>query len=90
VTSENRYKKKEKGTYRATMWVPGNLLSEGLISISVAFFEPNPFELFIFLEKIISINIVDEMKGNSARGLYSHDFPGFVRPLLLWETNKIK
>jgi lipopolysaccharide transport system ATP-binding protein len=90
VTSENRYEKKEKGFYKATMWIPGNLLVEGLLSISIAFFKPNPFELFIYLEKVILINIIDEIKGDSARGFYTLDFPGFVRPLLNWETNKIK
>jgi lipopolysaccharide transport system ATP-binding protein len=90
VTSKDRNEKREKGSYKATMWIPGNLLSEGLVSISIAFFKPNPYELFIYLEKIIFINIIDEMKGNSARGHYANDFPGFVRPLLNWETNKIK
>ncbi|WP_073370230.1 ABC transporter ATP-binding protein [Flavobacterium fluvii] len=90
VTSKDRNEKRKKGLYKATMWVPGNLFSEGLVSISIAFFKPNPYELFIYLEKIIFINIVDEMKGDSARGHYANDFPGFVRPLLNWETNKIK
>jgi lipopolysaccharide transport system ATP-binding protein len=89
VTSKDRNKKREKGSYKATMWVPGNLLSEGLVSISIAFFKPNPYELFIYLEKMLTINIVDEIKGDSARGYYTQNFPGFVRPLLKWETNKI-
>ena len=87
VSSYNRKEKRKKGSYKATMWIPGNLLSEGIISISIAFFKANPNELYIYLEKIISINIVDEMKGDSARGDYSHGFPGFIRPLLNWETN---
>ena len=90
VTSKERDQIKNIGLYDATMWLPGNLLSEGLISISLAFFKPSPFELFIYLEKMLTINIVDEIKGNSARGYYTQDFPGFVRPLLKWETNKIK
>jgi len=90
VTSKDRNEKRKKGSYKATMWIPENLFSEGLISISIAFFKPNPYELFIYLEKIIFINIVDEMKGDSARGYYANDFPGFVRPLLNWETNKIE
>ena len=90
VTSHNRYEKKNKGLYKATMWIPSNLLSEGLLSISVAFFKANPYEMFVYLEKVICINIVDEMKGNSARGYYTHSFPGFVRPLLQWETNEVK
>lgn len=90
VTSENRYEKKKKGCYEATMWIPSNLLSEGMLSISIAFFKPNPYEMFVYLEKILCINIVDEMKGDSARGQYTLGFPGFVRPLLKWEANEIK
>jgi len=88
VSSENRSKKKRKGTYQATMWIPKNLLSEGVLFISIVFFKPNPFEMFVHLEKIISINIFDEMKGNSSRGEYTDGFSGYVRPLLRWETNK--
>lgn len=90
VTLKDRYKKKNIGLHEITMWIPGNLLSEGILSINIAFFNSNPYEMFVYLEKAISINIIDEMNGNSARGNYTHGFPGFVRPLLKWETNKIE
>lgn len=90
VTSHNKHERKNRGLYQATMWIPANLLSEGMLSISIAFFKASPYELFVYLEKAIFINIVDEMNGNSSRGNYTHGFPGFVRPLLQWETNEIK
>jgi len=89
VTSTLRTTKRTTGFYEATMWIPGNLMSEGTFSISIALFIPNPFETFVYEEKIISFTVIDEMKGNSARGQYTHGFPGYVRPLLQWDAKKI-
>ena len=89
VTSAIRTEKRTPGLYEATMWIPGNLMSEGNFSISVALFIASPLEIFVHAEKIISFNVVDEMKGDSARGNYTHRFPGYVRPLLQWKAKKI-
>jgi lipopolysaccharide transport system ATP-binding protein len=89
VTSDIRSEKRSVGTYEATMWIPGNLMSEGNFSMSIALFIPSPFEIYVYAEKIISFVIIDEMKGNSARGQYTHGFPGYVRPLLQWDARKI-
>ena len=89
VTSSVRMEKRTPGLYEATMWIPGNLMSEGSFSVSIALFIPTPFEIFVHTEKIISFNVVDEMKGDSARGYYTHGFPGNVRPLLQWDAKKI-
>ncbi len=90
VTSSIRIEKREKGLYEATMWIPGNLMSEGSFSVSIALFIPSPFELYVYSEKAVSFNIIDEMKGDSARGNYTQGFPGFVRPLLQWNAKKIE
>jgi len=89
VTSNIRTEKRTPGYYEATMWIPGNLMSEGSFSLSVALFIPSPLELFVYAEKIISFNVVDEMKGDSARGFYTQGFPGYVRPLLQWDAKMI-
>ncbi|MEP6700317.1 MAG: polysaccharide ABC transporter ATP-binding protein, partial [Bacteroidota bacterium] len=39
--------KKTKGKYKATAWIPGNLLPEGIFTISVALFLPNPIDILI-------------------------------------------
>lgn len=89
VTSDFRDEKKEKGIYEATMWIPGNLMSEGLFTLSVALFVPAPFEIFVHAERAISFSVSDEMKGDSARGHYTQGFPGYIRPLLQWYSKKI-
>ena len=88
VTSVHRHSKKDSGDYEATVWIPGNLLSEGVFFVSIALFIPTPFEIFMYAEKVISFNIVDEMIGDSARGTYTLNFPGCLRPLLNWESKK--
>ncbi len=89
VTSDIRILKRAAGTYEATMWIPGNLMSEGTFYLSVALFIPSPFEIHAYAEKVISFAVIDEMKGNSARGQYTQSFPGYIRPLLNWEAKKL-
>ncbi len=88
VTSPVRLEKRKKGHYRATAWIPGNLLPEGIFSVSIALFLPNPFDLFIHEQQALSFELYTEFSKLSARGNYSDDFPGIVRPLLQWETYK--
>lgn len=89
VTSDGRYLNRELGDYESIMQIPDNLLSEGTLSISIAFFKPNPFDLFVYLDKAITINIIDEMDGSSSRGNYTLGFPGFIRPKLFWKNIKL-
>ncbi len=89
VTSKNRHDKRSVGSYEATMFIPENLMSEGNFTISIALFLPSPFELHAYAEKVLTFSISDNLQGNSARGQYTQAFPGMVRPLLMWEANKI-
>jgi lipopolysaccharide transport system ATP-binding protein len=88
VTSLYVHEKRTQGVYKATMWIPGNLMSEGNFSISIALFKPTPFELLAYAEKAVLFKIFDVMDGSSSRGQYAHEFPGYVRPLLQWEAKK--
>ena len=89
VTSAIRTEKRIPGLYEATMRIPGNLLSEGSFYFNIALFIPTPFEIFVYEERVISFDVVDEMKGDSARGQYTQGFPGYVRPLLQWDAKEI-
>ena len=90
VKSPIRNQKREAGKYSTTVWLPGNILSEGKISINIAFFKASPLEIFLLVEKILSFNIMDEIRGDSARGEYILNFPGIIRPLLHWDTKIIE
>lgn len=80
--------RKKKGHYQATAWIPGNLLPEGIFSISVALFLPNPLDVLVHEQQQLSFELYTDFSRHSARGNYADDFPGVVRPLLEWQLNR--
>jgi lipopolysaccharide transport system ATP-binding protein len=88
TVSEIRNRPREKGNYTTTMWIPGNLLAEGIIIVGVALIKTDPFTILMHEKDAVSFNVVDHMRGDSARGSYVLGFPGMVRPLLDWTTEK--
>lgn len=89
VTSNFKNSKKEKGHYKATAWIPGNLLPEGIFNLSIALFMPNPVDVFLHQHEALSFEVYTDFTKLSARGNYSDEFPGIVRPLINWEASKI-
>ncbi len=84
---EWRKKKRPKGTYVSTVWIPGNYLSEGshYVTASMVALEPRSVALFDE-DDIISFKVSDPMEGDESRGDWMHSLPGIVRPMLKWET----
>jgi len=85
---EARSKPGEKGIYTTTMWIPGNILAEGNHAVSVAIIGITPFYIYFHEMDALRFTVRDYLRGDSARGNYLLDFPGVVRPLLQWQTNK--
>ena len=82
-----RKKKRPKGTYVSTAWVPGNLLAEGSFFINAGMVTGEPYKVVQFWEReAVSFQVIDRMEGDSARGDWAKEFGGVVRPLLNWET----
>ena len=88
VTSAIRLEKRKKGHYKATAWIPGNLLPEGIFTLSVALFLPNPVDILVHEHDALSFETYTDFSKLSARGNYADDFPGVVRPLIPWEAVK--
>ncbi len=88
TTSLLRKEARKKGIYKATMWIPGNLLNEGITVVGVAAIQVDPFNIHFHELDAVSFNVIDHMRGDSARGEYILGFPGMVRPLCQWETIK--
>ncbi|MCY7311697.1 MAG: ABC transporter ATP-binding protein [Chitinophagaceae bacterium] len=88
VTSAIRLEKRKKGNYKATAWIPGNLLPEGIFTLSVALFLPNPLDILVHEHDALSFETYTDFSKLSARGNYADDFPGVVRPLIPWEAIK--
>jgi lipopolysaccharide transport system ATP-binding protein len=82
--------KRDRGIYRATAWIPGNLLTEGIFSVGLALFLPNPLDILVHAQEVLSFEIFTDFEKQNARGNYADDFPGIVRPLLDWESEMIK
>jgi lipopolysaccharide transport system ATP-binding protein len=83
-----RRKKRPKGTYVSTAWVPGNLLAEGSFFINAGLVTGEPYKVVQFWEReAVSFQVIDRMEGDSARGDWAKEFGGVVRPLLTWETD---
>ena len=83
---EWRRKTRPIGRFWSTVWVPGNLLAEGLLYVGCHLYDNTLNAPDCSEESAISFQIVDTRDGDSARGDYGQHFPGIVRPLLKWTT----
>jgi lipopolysaccharide transport system ATP-binding protein len=78
------------GEYVATAWVPGNLLNEGLISIDAAVCSIRSPKLHhhVSVHEAVSFHVQDPAEGDSARGTFTGQWRGVVRPLLDWTSER--
>jgi len=88
ITSELIDQPRDIGIYSSTMWIPGNFLSEGRLTASVAIIKPDPFKIYFHELDAIAFNVFDPMDGTSARGRCLMPIPGVVRPIFTWETER--
>jgi len=79
------------GEYVATAWVPGNLLNEGLISVDAAVCSLRSPKLHhhVSVHEAVSFHVQDPGEGDSARGLFTGQWRGVVRPLLRWDAERV-
>ncbi len=78
------------GDYVSTAWIPANLLNEGLASVqvSVCSFGTMKLRPHAGLNDAVSFHVQDPAEGDSARGLFTGQWKGVVRPLLDWTTEE--
>ena len=81
-----RGKPRPRGTVTTVAWVPGNLLSEGLLLASVWLSTPRPLKSHFVVRDVVAFHVVDSFEPDSARGDWDGPIPGVVRPLLTWTT----
>jgi homopolymeric O-antigen transport system ATP-binding protein len=81
-----RGRRRPLGTYTNVAWIPGNLLSEGLLLISVSIGTPKPLRNHVFARDVVAVHAVDSFEPDSARGDWDGPLPGAIRPLLRWTT----
>jgi lipopolysaccharide transport system ATP-binding protein len=66
--------------------VPGNLLTEGTLTVGSSIIKESPFVIHAEEEATIVFQVLDSVEGNSARGDYGGRMKGIIRPLLDWNT----
>lgn len=80
------HEKKAEGIYETTVWIPDNLLSEGVILVGVALVTHDPFTVHFHEKDAVAFNMVDNLVDSPTRGDYVGNLPGVIRPLLKWES----
>jgi homopolymeric O-antigen transport system ATP-binding protein len=81
-----RGKPRPRGKYISRALIPGNLLAEGTLLVEPAMMTAEPFIPHFRERDVIAVQITDNHDGNSARGNWTGDMGGVVRPLLPWTT----
>ncbi len=89
-TSQRWHEPTPPGDYVATAWIPGNLLNEGLISVQVAICSFGATTMHHHAGSIdaVSFHVQDPGEGDSARGRFTGQWKGVVRPMLDWTTEE--
>jgi lipopolysaccharide transport system ATP-binding protein len=75
------------GKYKATVWIPGNFLSEGLLFVQSSLFTLEPQTIQFEPRDVVSFQVVDSLDSNTARGDWPGSMKGAVRPLLKWTNS---
>ncbi|MGE5691680.1 MAG: polysaccharide ABC transporter ATP-binding protein [Pseudomonadota bacterium] len=78
------------GDYLATAWIPGNLLNEGLISVDAGVVSLHAPKLHprAGCNDAVAFHVQDPGEGDSARGHFTGQWKGVVRPLLEWTVEE--
>jgi lipopolysaccharide transport system ATP-binding protein len=66
--------------------IPGNFLAEGGVFVHAAVSSLNPTIVHVLEYDAVMFHVTDNSTGDGARGEYTGDFPGVVRPLLDWDV----
>lgn len=78
------------GRYVSTAWIPGNLLNEGTMSVSVFLSSSSPAKTLQHASEldVVAFRVVDLVEGDSAKGDWTGQWGGAVRPLLEWTVQE--
>jgi lipopolysaccharide transport system ATP-binding protein len=86
MDSNWRGRDRPAGHYVSTGWIPGNLLAEGTVVISLMMWTIHPNILHFTERDAVAFQVIDSLDGDSARGDWAGRMSGVVRPLLKWNT----
>jgi lipopolysaccharide transport system ATP-binding protein len=83
---EWRGRKRPVGRYISTVWIPGNLLAEGMLFVDANMNTLDPFIFQYQCRSAVAFLVADSLEGDSARGDWTGHMAGTVRPMFKWTT----
>jgi lipopolysaccharide transport system ATP-binding protein len=87
LDEEWRRRKRPRGRYISTGWVPGNLLAEGAMTVCATIMTLNPEAIRADMLDVVLFQVVDCLTADdTSRGDYPRPIPGAMRPSLRWTT----
>ena len=69
--------------------IPGNLLNDGAYTVGFALSTTSNLTMHFYVQNILNFIVLDDMENTPTRGFYRGPFPGVIRPLLKWSSEKI-
>ncbi|TAK34604.1 MAG: ATP-binding cassette domain-containing protein [Saprospiraceae bacterium] len=89
-TSSKWDKPCQVGQYKCIAWIPGNLLNEGRLTVSVALntFSSQTAIRHAVVQDVVVFQVIDPLEGGSAKGRFTRKWGGAVSPLLDWSINQ--
>jgi len=79
-------KTRKAGSYTTTVWFPGNMLADGRFFVTAIMSSMEPFENHFHLPEVVGFHVEDSFEVDGARGIYTGNMDGVIRPKLGWET----
>lgn len=81
------HKREQPGKYTSEVVIPAHLLAENEYTLNIAISASRGATMHHVKQlNVLSFQVVDPMEGVSARGDFTGDYRGIVRPMLNWKT----
>jgi len=81
-----RRRPRPTGLYVSTVWIPGNLLAEGTFFVGAGIDTIDPITFQFYEYDAVAFQVNDSFERDSARGDYTGEMGGILRPMLKWST----
>ncbi len=89
ISVETSFEKKGIGLYKSTVFFPEHFFNEGVYHLGFALSSLNPTKVHAFDYEAISFEVIDNLSAITRNG-FTGKFDCSIRPLLNWESKKIK
>jgi lipopolysaccharide transport system ATP-binding protein len=81
---------REHGLVRSICRIPGNFLSEGVVSVLAAVSSYKRVTVHALERDAVAFTVVDRSTGDGVRGPYAGPMPGALRPMLEWTLEAVQ